>query len=253
MPLVLHKIVKGNCNSWEDVSEETFVSMVDIVGSQWVSIDEKTINKEKGWCLTFDDGNVSDFETVYPVLKERGVNATFFLITDKIGRKGYLTWAQIQEMSANGMRFGSHSVSHQKMTALTVKDAIYQFTKSKEILEHKLGNKILSFSYPFGENSEELNRICFQSGYKFVYTSRHGYVSNNFQTIPRNSVNSGMNIINIMSLLEPTMMTRCKWVVEDNTKKYFKSFLGHKNYIKIRNQIFQRNTEHFSFSKKNKF
>lgn len=240
MPLVLHKIVKGNSRSWEDVNEETFVSMVDIVGSQWTSIDGKTINKKKGWCLTFDDGNLSDFETVFPILKERGVNATFFLITDKIGEKGYLTWSQIQEMSDNGMSFGSHSLSHRKMTKLTPKDALHEFGNSKKIIEDKLGNQISSFSYPFGENSEELNRICLQSGYKFVYTSRHGYVSNTSLTIPRNSVNAIMDLIDIVSLLEPTRMTRFKWIVEDSAKNYTKKFLGHENYTKIRNYFFQK-------------
>ena len=240
VPLVLHKIVKGQSKSWEDVTEEVFVNMIDKVGASWFTIDEEDYYKKKGCCLTFDDGNLSDFEIVYPILRERKIGATFFLITEKIGQKGYLTWSHIIEMKKNGMKFGSHSKSHRNMTSLTKKEAINEFVKSKSTLEDKIGDQITSFSYPYGENSRELNRLGFNSGYKFIYTSRHGCASKNATTIPRNSINANMSLLDIVTILNPSILTRSKWTFEDGAKSVAKKVLGRGRYAQIRNQTFRK-------------
>ena len=240
VPLVLHKIVKGHPKSWEDVTEQAFVSMVDAVGSSWFTIDDEDYYKKKGCCLTFDDGNLSDFEIVYPILRERKIGATFFLITEKIGKKGYLTWSHINEMKSNGMKFGSHSKSHRNMTTLTRNQVISEFIKSKGILEDKIGDEITSFSYPYGRYSKDLNRLGFSSGYKFIYTSRHGYVRKYSTTIPRNSINANMALFDIECILDPNILTRSKWIFEDGAKSITKSLLGHDRYAQIRNQIFRK-------------
>ena len=47
---------------------------------------------DKPVLITFDDGYEDNYEYAYPILKKYNMIATFFLITDFIGRPGYLTW-----------------------------------------------------------------------------------------------------------------------------------------------------------------
>ena len=237
MPLVLHRIVKNKVDSWEDINEKIFVKMVDVVGSSWVTVDKKNVDQLNGWCLTFDDGNLSDYEIAYPILSERGVGAIFFLIVEKIGKKGYLTWSQIEEMSRNGMTFGSHSMTHKSMISLSKKDVLKEFCQSKGILEDKTGDPITSFSFPFGDNSRELNQVCFEAGYTLAFTSRHGFASKNSSVIPRNSINSNMNWPDIISVLEPKLGMRLQWVFEDRVKSLVKNVVGRDRYTQLRDRI----------------
>lgn len=71
--------------------------------------------------LTFDDGYRDMYEKAYPVLKQYGMKATFFIITDRVGGSDppYATWAQWREMARyrtpSGTRLftmGSHTRSH---------------------------------------------------------------------------------------------------------------------------------------------
>lgn len=237
MPLVLHKIVKDTPIAWDDISEDVFIKLIDVIGSSCVLIHQDQTPQTNGWCLTFDDGNVSDYEIVFPILRDRGIVGVFFLIAEKVGKDGYLNWSQIAEMSRNGMKFGSHSLSHRDMTSLAKKEVWAEFTHSKRLLEDKIGIEITSFSYPYGCCSKKLNRTCFAAGYKFSFTSNHGFANKNSSVIPRNSINSNMRWPDILSILEPKMSTRLRWYLEDSSKNLIKSLIGRERYIKLRDKM----------------
>src|SRR5213593_1247464 len=59
--------------------------------------------------LTFDDGTGDHLLEVLPVLKSRGITATFFITTSWVGRPGYLTRAGVAELARAGMSVGSHT------------------------------------------------------------------------------------------------------------------------------------------------
>jgi len=48
--------------------------------------------------LSFDDAWETDFTTVYPLFKERGLKGTSYIVTSFIGQPDRLTWAQIDLM-----------------------------------------------------------------------------------------------------------------------------------------------------------
>src|SRR5207245_385131 len=62
--------------------------------------------------LTFDDGYADAYDYAFPLLKQYGMVGTFYIITDFVGRPGYLSWDQIAEMDAAGMSIGAHSLTH---------------------------------------------------------------------------------------------------------------------------------------------
>ena len=64
------------------------------------------------FALTFDDGGISFYTLIADRLEALGWRAHCFVPTDIIGRPGFLTRAQIQELDRRGHHIGSHSASH---------------------------------------------------------------------------------------------------------------------------------------------
>src|SRR5437016_578259 len=58
--------------------------------------------------VTFDDSNISDFEMALPALQARGMKAHFYVVSDLIGKKGFLSATQVRELHAAGMVIGNH-------------------------------------------------------------------------------------------------------------------------------------------------
>ncbi len=114
--------------------------------------------------ITFDDGYRDFYTDALPILKQCGFTATLFLATDRIHDApariegaDYLTWSDVRELHAEGMRFGSHTVSHPDLRSLGPEQIEYELGHSKEVLEEQLGVSIDAFSYPFGFPEEDKN------------------------------------------------------------------------------------------------
>jgi peptidoglycan/xylan/chitin deacetylase (PgdA/CDA1 family) len=114
--------------------------------------------------ITFDDGYRDFYTDALPILKQCGFSATLFLATDRIHDApariegaDYLTWSDVRELHAEGIRFGSHTVSHPDLRSLGPEQIEYELGHSKEVLEEQLGVSIDAFSYPFGFPEEDKN------------------------------------------------------------------------------------------------
>ena len=61
--------------------------------------------------LTFDDGYLDNYTTMFPLLKKYSAKATVFLISDMIGHPEYMNEAQIKEMADSGLvKFDKNSL-----------------------------------------------------------------------------------------------------------------------------------------------
>jgi peptidoglycan/xylan/chitin deacetylase (PgdA/CDA1 family) len=235
VPLVLHKIVQGEPQQWEDVREKQLIEILNWVGERWATLSPKQTSDNARWLITFDDGYSSDYEIVFPLLQEYEMSATFFLITNQIDQPGYLTWKQVEEMHRYGMSFGSHSCQHQRMNNLSRADVLNEFSQSKIVIEDRLGTEVNLFSYPFGVCNSELNRIGLASGYSHLCTSDHGVSSQSDKIIPRNSIFYRMNEKMIAKVMVASKHTLFRWYLQDMIKLSAKQLLGVSNYIKLRN------------------
>lgn len=68
--------------------------------------------------FTIDDGDSSAL-VVAETLMGYGYTATLGVITSRVGTPGYLTVADIQNLSSNGFEVANHTVSHQYFTGMT--------------------------------------------------------------------------------------------------------------------------------------
>ena len=239
--LLFHRITKSKTNIWEDVQEEKFKHILELIGNQWlVSPDDKPVHNEN-WIVTFDDGLESDYNIVYPLLLKKKIKAIFFIIANRIGKPNYLNWDQILEMTKNGLIFGSHGKSHKIMTELSIKEAKDELLCSKNILEEKLNKNIRSFSFPYGYWNKELIITAKEVGYDYIYTSQYGIVSKeNNSYLPRNCINSSMNIKDIKKAMKPANCYIFKRHILQVILILIKTLIGKTNYIKLRNLIFKK-------------
>jgi peptidoglycan/xylan/chitin deacetylase (PgdA/CDA1 family) len=116
--------------------------------------------------LTFDDGYRDNYTNAFPLLKERGMTATFFIVTDLIDADlpDYLSWDMVREMHAGGMSIQSHGRNHASLKGRDDDYLIWQALGSLETIEYELGVRPRFISYPAGQYDENTIRI-FQSAH----------------------------------------------------------------------------------------
>jgi len=118
----------------------------------------------KAFVITFDDGYRDFYTVAMDVIRQCGFTATIFLATDRIGKTPaciegahYLTWNEVRELHAEGIQFGSHTVTHPDLRSLDPSSLDYELGDSKEIIEQNIGESVDAFSYPFGFPEEDAN------------------------------------------------------------------------------------------------
>jgi peptidoglycan/xylan/chitin deacetylase (PgdA/CDA1 family) len=114
--------------------------------------------------ITFDDGYQDFLTDAMPVLKQCGFTATIFLATGRIQETSmrlegvdYLAWREVRELHKEGIRFGSHTVTHPDLRCLGPEQIEYELGYSKEVIEQNLGVAVTSFAYPFAFPEEDAN------------------------------------------------------------------------------------------------
>jgi peptidoglycan/xylan/chitin deacetylase (PgdA/CDA1 family) len=178
----------------------------------------RTINLHEAWAgleagtdlsktvvITFDDGYRDFYTDGFSVMKQCGFSSTIFLATDRIQNTSvriegadYLTWNEARELHAEGICFGSHTVSHPDLRSLGPDQIEYELGRSKEIMEQNLGAPIELFSYPFAFPEEDecftrfLEDLMENLGYEVGVSTILGRASrkNNKFFLPRLPVNN---------------------------------------------------------------
>lgn len=132
---------------------------------------------EKPVLITFDDGYQNNFKIAYPIMKKYGLTATIFLISDRIGTDDwYMTWEQVREMRRTGFVFGSHTLSHELLSAVSEEEVKKQLIKSREGIEWRLDVPARYLAYPGGDYNFRIEELARQSGYRAAFTVKFGRV-----------------------------------------------------------------------------
>jgi len=146
------------------VSVEKFKEQMKFVQSSRFKVQREIL-------ITFDDGLIDNYINAYPILKELGLKAYFFILVGKVGTDGYMNWGQIRELKEAEMIIGSHGMTHRILEGLSDEDIDYELRESKEILEEKLKAKVEYLSIPRGFANKNVNEKAKKAGYKSVFTS----------------------------------------------------------------------------------
>lgn len=124
--------------------------------------------------LTFDDAYRNFYDNVYPVLKEKTIKATVFVITQFVGGERYVTWEQLQEMAGSGLvEIGNHTLNHLYLSKLSEEEVRNQIVSAKNILEAQIGRPVDFFAYPYGNSSRFVKAVLQEAGVKGALLTTH--------------------------------------------------------------------------------
>lgn len=137
---------------------------------------------EKPVIVTFDDGYSDNYTEMLPLMEARGMKATVFMVTNDIGRPGYLTWEHLLDMQERGVEIGSHTANHRPLTDMTLAEARDEVRLSKLIMEWHNVKTVFTLSYPNGAYDDPLPGILKEEEYLAAVTGDPGL--NTFETNP---------------------------------------------------------------------
>lgn len=111
--------------------------------------------------LTFDDGYRSLYTHAFPVLHRCGYPATAFLVPGVMDGRvprdfmpaalgPVLSWREARQMQAHGITFGSHTLSHRKLSGLAASEVAREIEESCRAIEDALSAPVTTFCYPYG-------------------------------------------------------------------------------------------------------
>lgn len=168
-PGYIHYVVRQ-----EDFSSQ--LSAMSAAGFQGISVTEALARKNRHdvVCITFDDGSETDLLVAAPLLMEVGFGATFYLVAGFIDQPGYLSAAQVRELSGLGFEIGSHSMTHSFLPNVDRKSLRTEIFDSKDLLEQLTGSHIDHFSCPGGRWESRVSEVAKAAGYASVVTSEIG-------------------------------------------------------------------------------
>jgi len=141
---------------------------------------------EQSVVITLDDGFCDNYDHAFPILARCGFTGTVFLTASYIGTERLptltrtdfvprpLTWAQVREMHAHGIEFGSHTLTHPMLSQIPPDQARHEIADSKRVIEDKLGAPVSVFCYPRGDFDESVRRIVREEGYLAACTTLPG-------------------------------------------------------------------------------
>ncbi|MBI3252957.1 MAG: polysaccharide deacetylase family protein [Candidatus Omnitrophica bacterium] len=124
--------------------------------------------------ITFDDGNVDNFENAFPILKKMNFPAAIFMITDDIGKSGRLSEEDLKILDSSGIEIGSHTAHHAFLPNCGLEEARAELRDSKSRLETLLGHPVTLFSYPAGGVTQSVRGLVEQEGYAGAVTTNYG-------------------------------------------------------------------------------
>ena len=157
--------------------------MTNALGCRWFTLGELMENyvlknekiPKQACAINFDDGRKDGYTTIFPILEKYGIVATFYIVTDLLGKPAYMTWEQVDELYRSGHEIGSHTLFGGSIVntkwfedkfhrVFNRDDLILQIKNSKEKLE-KRGYEIKTFAYPLGEWDADVVQVVKESRY----------------------------------------------------------------------------------------
>lgn len=116
--------------------------------------------------LTFDDGYQNFGTFVAPLLEDRGLPASLFVVTDRVGGTNawgvgnvpgdfpvmpLMDWSGVALAAERGIEIGSHGRTHRGLTSLSIDELQEELSHSAQEVMREVGKAPSAFCYPFGD------------------------------------------------------------------------------------------------------
>ena len=118
---------------------------------------KKPINLDEGCVsISFDDGYPAVHHDAMPMLKKHGMVGTAYIVTGEVGKRGQMTWDEIQELQNEGWEIGAHSDTHVMFEEVPLSVAKKEARTSIVKLKRHGIRKLRSFAFPYGSYTPQV-------------------------------------------------------------------------------------------------
>jgi peptidoglycan/xylan/chitin deacetylase (PgdA/CDA1 family) len=168
--LTYHRI-KDRGEGWKshDVPWNRFISQM-----RQVALRVQKEAHESPVEVTFDDGTAEHLEAAR-VLSQLGLVGTFFVISGRLQKTGYLSPSDVRAIASLGHRIGSHSVTHRHLPSLNDSELHAELSDSRKCLADLVGRDVDWLAPPGGVLDGRSLAAATSAGYKVVRTMDWGY------------------------------------------------------------------------------
>lgn len=85
-----------------------------------------------------------------------------------------LSWIDVLEMDAAGIKFGCHTHTHQILTAVPLDTARLEIREGRRAIEAVLHKSCEHFAYPNGNSSHQIQQVLTEEGFTAAFTTEIG-------------------------------------------------------------------------------
>lgn len=160
---------------------------------------------DKPILLTFDDGYVCNYTTLYPMLQKYNVKVTISIVTSSMSnRPTSMTREMVRELADSGLvSIQSHTINHKTLPQCDRETKEYEIVQSKLEVARITGREPLLLCYPGGGYDDEVLQIA-KDHYRFAITGKDiTYITGDDPLqIPRYSVYRGKTMEQFIAMLD---------------------------------------------------
>jgi peptidoglycan/xylan/chitin deacetylase (PgdA/CDA1 family) len=205
----------------------------------------RTIEDNRKWTekpvfLTFDDGAIGAYTCVAPELERLGWRGHFFIVSDWIGRPGFMCAEQLRGLRRRGHVIGSHSRSHPpRISHLGKAELIREWSESTNVLRTILGEPVRIASVPNGFYTPYVGKAAADAGIEVLFTSNPTstpVISNGVLLLGRYAIfgDTPAQIAGALAAASrwPRWRQAAMWKLKQGAKR-----LGGEAYLRLRRQV----------------
>ncbi len=135
----------------------------------------KKNRKSKEVIITFDDGFLSNYSIVFPIMRDLGLKYNIFVTAKYVNGEGseYLNWDTVKEMADSGLvGFGAHTYTHIDARDITERNYKKEIVATNQLIQQNIGKDVPDFCFPYGFYNRQIIKTLSQKRvYHRLYTS----------------------------------------------------------------------------------
>jgi peptidoglycan/xylan/chitin deacetylase (PgdA/CDA1 family) len=135
---------------------------------------------------SWDDGHKLDLKLAR-LLQKYNIPATFYVspASMEFSKEDLLSEQEIRSLSES-FEIGGHTLHHPNLAQIPLDVAIDNIKAGKDMLESIVGEKLLSFAYPYGAYTEQVQKAVLDLGFKVARTTKRFSItsSREFNALP---------------------------------------------------------------------
>jgi len=195
---------------------------------------------DKSVCITFDDGCETDLLTAAPILRELGFGATSYITVNFLGKPGYMSQAQVRDLSALGIEIGCHSLTHPYLTDIDDAQLQEETAGAKDRLEQIAGIAVEHFSCPGGRWNRKVADAVKRARFRTMATSRTGlnFASTNRFALTRVAVLNRDSVDSVLRTCRGQGLLAAR--LKEATREAARGVLGNSVYDSLRGLVLGR-------------